>query len=138
MVRGQQRDQADQHGAGQVGGDYYDFLDAGDGLTGVVVADVAGKGVSGSLVMGMLLPHGIIEVPAAILATAAVLAVGLVFGAAGLGVGQFSPPGLPAQPEGIVRKVEQPPATGKEAPCPSCPRCRPSGNSASWRSTSLC
>lgn len=40
--------------AGQVGGDYYDFLDAGDGLTGVVVADVAGKGVSGSLVMGML------------------------------------------------------------------------------------
>ena len=36
------------------GGDYYDFLDAGDGLTGVVVADVAGKGVSGSLVMGML------------------------------------------------------------------------------------
>ncbi len=40
--------------AGEVGGDYYDFLDVGDGLTGVVVADVAGKGVPGSLVMGML------------------------------------------------------------------------------------
>jgi anti-anti-sigma factor len=40
--------------AAQVGGDYYDFLDAGAGLTGVVVADVAGKGVPGSMVMGMI------------------------------------------------------------------------------------
>jgi len=40
--------------AAEVGGDYYDFLDAGAGLTGVVVADVAGKGVPGSMVMGMI------------------------------------------------------------------------------------
>lgn len=40
--------------AGEVGGDYYDFLPVGDGLTGVVVADVAGKGVPASLVMGMV------------------------------------------------------------------------------------
>jgi anti-anti-sigma factor len=40
--------------AQEVGGDYYDFLDVGDGLTGVVVADAAGKGVSGSLVMTMI------------------------------------------------------------------------------------
>jgi anti-anti-sigma factor len=40
--------------AQSVGGDYYDFLDAGAGLTGVVVADVAGKGVPGSLVMSMI------------------------------------------------------------------------------------
>lgn len=37
-----------------IGGDYYDFLDAGHGRTGIVVADVAGKGVSASLVMTML------------------------------------------------------------------------------------
>ena len=40
--------------ASDVGGDYYDFLDAGAGLTGVAIADVAGKGVPGSLVMGMI------------------------------------------------------------------------------------
>ena len=40
--------------AQEVGGDYYDFLDAGPGLTGVVVADVAGKGVPGSIVMSMV------------------------------------------------------------------------------------
>jgi anti-anti-sigma factor len=40
--------------AGEVGGDYYDFLDVNEHMTGVVVADVSGKGVPGSLVMGML------------------------------------------------------------------------------------
>lgn len=37
-----------------IGGDYYDFLEAGEQRTGIVVADVAGKGVSASLVMTML------------------------------------------------------------------------------------
>ena len=40
--------------AAEVGGDYYDFLPVGEGLTGVVVADVAGKGVPASLVMSMV------------------------------------------------------------------------------------
>lgn len=40
--------------AAEVGGDYYDFIEAGRGRLGVVVADVSGKGVGGSLVMTML------------------------------------------------------------------------------------
>jgi phosphoserine phosphatase RsbU/P len=32
-----------------VGGDFYDFLDLGDGLIGVVIGDVSGKGVSAAL-----------------------------------------------------------------------------------------
>lgn len=35
----------------QVGGDYYDFIDIEEGQTGVVIADVAGKGVPASLIM---------------------------------------------------------------------------------------
>jgi phosphoserine phosphatase RsbU/P len=35
--------------ARQVGGDYYDFFDLGDGLIGVLVADVSGKGTSAAL-----------------------------------------------------------------------------------------
>ncbi|MBM3310313.1 MAG: FHA domain-containing protein [Candidatus Aminicenantes bacterium] len=38
----------------QVGGDYYDFLPIDDSRTGVVVADVSGKGVSASLLMASL------------------------------------------------------------------------------------
>lgn len=34
-----------------VGGDYYDFLHMGPGRTGMLVADVAGKGVPGAMVM---------------------------------------------------------------------------------------
>jgi serine phosphatase RsbU (regulator of sigma subunit) len=34
-----------------VGGDYYDFVDLGEGLTAVVVADVAGKGLQAALLM---------------------------------------------------------------------------------------
>jgi len=37
--------------AKEVGGDYYDILDVGKNLIGVIVADVSGKGVPGSLVM---------------------------------------------------------------------------------------
>ena len=37
--------------AKEVGGDYYDILDIGKNLIGVIVADVSGKGVPGSLVM---------------------------------------------------------------------------------------
>ncbi len=40
--------------ARQVGGDYYDFLDLGPGRMGVVLADIAGKGISGALLMANL------------------------------------------------------------------------------------
>ena len=40
--------------AAEVGGDYYDFVDVDDDTIGVVVADVSGKGVPGSLVMTMI------------------------------------------------------------------------------------
>ncbi|MEE9268857.1 MAG: SpoIIE family protein phosphatase [Candidatus Krumholzibacteria bacterium] len=40
--------------AKDVGGDYYDFVHVDEGALGVVVADVSGKGVPGSLVMTMI------------------------------------------------------------------------------------
>ncbi|UCF04616.1 MAG: anti-sigma factor antagonist [bacterium] len=40
--------------AKEVGGDYFDFVNVDDDTTGVVVADVSGKGVPGSLVMTMI------------------------------------------------------------------------------------
>jgi sigma-B regulation protein RsbU (phosphoserine phosphatase) len=40
--------------AGDVGGDYYDFLEMGDGRLGVAVADVAGKGLPAALLMSMV------------------------------------------------------------------------------------
>lgn len=40
--------------AAEVGGDYYDLIDAGPGRLWLVVADVSGKGVGGSMVMTML------------------------------------------------------------------------------------
>jgi serine phosphatase RsbU (regulator of sigma subunit) len=40
--------------ARQVGGDYYDFLDMGPGMLGVVLADISGKGMSGALLMANL------------------------------------------------------------------------------------
>ena len=48
VVRGSQR------AAAEVGGDYYDFLRLADGRIAVAVADVAGKGLAGCLVMTML------------------------------------------------------------------------------------
>jgi len=40
--------------AKEVGGDYFDFVDVDKDSTGIVVADVSGKGVPGSLVMTMI------------------------------------------------------------------------------------
>jgi serine phosphatase RsbU (regulator of sigma subunit) len=40
--------------ARQVGGDYYDFLDMGPGVLGIVLADISGKGISGALLMANL------------------------------------------------------------------------------------
>jgi sigma-B regulation protein RsbU (phosphoserine phosphatase) len=40
--------------ARQVGGDYYDFLDLGPGRLGLLLADIAGKGISGALLMANL------------------------------------------------------------------------------------
>jgi sigma-B regulation protein RsbU (phosphoserine phosphatase) len=42
------------HPAQGVGGDYYDFLDLGEGRVGVAVADVAGKGISAALLMSVV------------------------------------------------------------------------------------
>ncbi|MFZ0803248.1 MAG: SpoIIE family protein phosphatase [Terriglobales bacterium] len=42
-----------------VGGDYYDFLDLGTGEVGLVLADVAGKGIAAALLMANL--HGILH-----------------------------------------------------------------------------
>lgn len=40
--------------AQEVGGDYYDYIDVDDDHLGVVIADVAGKGIPGALVMASL------------------------------------------------------------------------------------
>src|SRR5262249_20187658 len=40
--------------AHQVGGDYYDFLDHGQGKIGLVLADISGKGISAALLMSNL------------------------------------------------------------------------------------
>lgn len=40
--------------ARQVGGDYFDFLDLGEGLFGLVTGDVAGKGIAAALLMSNL------------------------------------------------------------------------------------
>jgi len=40
--------------ARSVGGDYYDFLELGGGQTGLVLADIAGKGIAGALMMASL------------------------------------------------------------------------------------
>jgi serine phosphatase RsbU (regulator of sigma subunit)/transposase len=40
--------------AKEVGGDYFDFVQVGENILGIAVADVSGKGVPGSLVMTMI------------------------------------------------------------------------------------
>jgi len=44
----------DQRAAAEVGGDYWDVLPLPDGRVGLAIADVAGKGLAGCLVMSML------------------------------------------------------------------------------------
>jgi serine phosphatase RsbU (regulator of sigma subunit)/pSer/pThr/pTyr-binding forkhead associated (FHA) protein len=39
----------ENHGALAVGGDFYDFLDLGSGLVGIILGDASGKGVSAAL-----------------------------------------------------------------------------------------
>lgn len=41
-------------GAKAVSGDYYDFIDLGNGMVGFIVADVSGKGIPGSMVMAVM------------------------------------------------------------------------------------
>jgi sigma-B regulation protein RsbU (phosphoserine phosphatase) len=45
-----------------VGGDYYDFIDVAPGLTALVLADVAGKGITAALSMACI--HGIVRTEA--------------------------------------------------------------------------
>src|SRR3954462_6773106 len=40
--------------AKQVGGDFYDFIEYGEGKVGLVLADIAGKGISAALLMANL------------------------------------------------------------------------------------
>ena len=40
-------------GAKAVSGDYFDFIDLGNGLWGFIIADVSGKGIPGSMVMAV-------------------------------------------------------------------------------------
>jgi len=61
-----------QRAAAEVGGDYYDLLTLPDGRVGLAIADVAGKGLGGCLVMSMLSAalrgaHARFESPAALL-----------------------------------------------------------------------
>jgi phosphoserine phosphatase RsbU/P len=41
-------------GAKAVSGDYFDFIDLGEGLWGFIIADVSGKGIPGSMVMAVM------------------------------------------------------------------------------------
>jgi sigma-B regulation protein RsbU (phosphoserine phosphatase) len=60
--------------ASDVGGDYYDFLDLGGGRTGMVLADVSGKGIAAAILMAHLRasfrsqPASAFDRPAALLA----------------------------------------------------------------------
>src|SRR5204863_3354295 len=45
------------HQARQVGGDYYDFLDLGRERLGLVIGDIAGKGIAAALLMANLQAH---------------------------------------------------------------------------------
>ena len=46
--------QGSNHAAQEVGGDYFDFFPLSDGRIGLTIADVAGKGLAGCMVMSML------------------------------------------------------------------------------------
>ena len=58
---------AESEPAHLVGGDYYDIVSFSDGTLGVVIADVAGKGASAALYMGMI--KGVIQALAGSTAT---------------------------------------------------------------------
>ncbi|MCG3118740.1 MAG: hypothetical protein ALAOOOJD_00996 [bacterium] len=42
----------------EVGGDYYDFVDLGNGVIGIAIGDIAGKGIPGALLMSNLQAAG--------------------------------------------------------------------------------
>ncbi|HMN61701.1 MAG TPA: stage II sporulation protein M, partial [Anaerolinea sp.] len=48
------------------------------GVTGYLLALLTNNGLNSAMMIGLLLPHGILEIPAAILATAAVLEAGAI------------------------------------------------------------
>ncbi|MFI5372964.1 MAG: SpoIIE family protein phosphatase, partial [Candidatus Eisenbacteria bacterium] len=54
VTAGPFRLRGDHQAAAEVGGDYYDILPLSDGRVGLAIADVAGKGLAGCLVMSML------------------------------------------------------------------------------------
>ncbi len=54
MSVGEFRVEGAQRAAAEVGGDYYDYFELPGGRVGLAIADVAGKGLAGCLIMSML------------------------------------------------------------------------------------
>jgi serine phosphatase RsbU (regulator of sigma subunit) len=57
------------HASGQIGGDFYDYIELAHGRTGVVLGDASGKGIPGALLMAKA--QAIVRAEAASMGTAA-------------------------------------------------------------------